>query len=154
MHSHPLGRFFCVHVFIFALLLFSWQFVCVFGPGDWASISPFLTKEGPAQGQLRKEPLRSALRSDSIKPHTSPWVFRCLESQMPPEQCTCWKAQAVWDWSPRAVRSYSPSPSPSPSCFLVLQGWFHLRSSCLCCSLITLLISWREKDTLYHEDSS
>lgn len=83
------------------------------------------------------------------KPHTSPWVFRCLEIQMPPEQCTCLKAQAVWDWSPWEVSSYSPSPLPS--CFLVLQGWFHLRSSYLCCSLITLnflegeghVISWR-----------
>lgn len=145
-HSpYPLGRFFCVHVLIFALLLFSWQFVCVFGPGGWESISPFPAKDGPAQGQLRK----SYQVRPYTKPHTSAWVFRCLEIQMPPEQCTCLKAQAVWGWYSREVSSYSPSPSPS--CFLVLQDWFHLRSSCLCCSLITLnflggerhVISWR-----------
>lgn len=57
------------------------------------------------------------------------------------------KAQAVWGWSPWEVSSFSPSSS----CFLVSQSWFHLRSSCLCCNLITLnflegerhVISWR-----------
>ena len=81
------------------------------------------------------------------KPYRVSWA--CLELSMIQVSCgqrTCVKEQAVWRWSPREVID----SSPSVSCFLGLQGWFHLRSSCLCCSLITLnflegerhVISW------------
>ena len=60
----------------------------------------------------------------------SVWSFPWF--RYPVEQCTCLKA--VWCWLPQEVID----SSPSVSCLLVLQGWFHLRSSCLCCSLITL----------------
>lgn len=117
MHSpYPRGRFFCVHVFIFALLLFSWQFVCVFGPGDWASISPFLTKDGPAQGQLRKETLRSALRLDPIPSLTVPheysgaWRFRCPRSSAP-----VWKHKLCETGLHGKLAATHPHPYPPAS---------------------------------------
>lgn len=98
----------------------------------------------------RKSALIPAFRSYLTPGFTLPCEYSGLfMSQMPCRaQCTCLK-EAMWGWLLWKVSNYSPSPS----CFLVLQGWFHLRSSCLCCSLIT--INFLEgNDTLYHEDSS
>lgn len=145
--SDPLGRFACVHVFPFTWLLCSRPFVYVWPKG--LSISLILPSRGWAsEGSARRKLLLSAFRSHftpsltvfPVRVWSFPW-FRC-----PVGQHTCVKEQAVWRWSPREVID----SSPSVSCFLGSQGWFHLRSSCLCCSLITLnflegeqhVISW------------
>lgn len=132
-----------LHVCI-CLLLLCFCFLgslCVFGPKGWASISVFVAKGEPALGQLGEShwyllsghTLHQALQFP-VSIRSFSWVT------CPVEWCTCLK-QAVWCWFPREVSSFSPSPS----CFLVSQGWFHLRSSCLCCNLITLNFLERER---------
>lgn len=132
--SDPLGRFACVYVFTFTCLLFSWQFGYVWPKG--LSISLTLPSKGWAgEGSARRKLLISAFRS-----HFTPSVTvscECLELSM--IQTSCGAAHLFERTScvvliPREVID----SSPSVSCLLVLQGWFHLRSSCLCCSLITL----------------
>ena len=141
--SDPLGRFACVYVFTFTWLLFSRQFVHVWPKGLRISLT-LPSKGWASKGSARRKLLLSALRSHFTQSLTvsceCPW-FRC-----PVGQHTCLKERAVWRWSPWEVID----SSPSVPCFLVLQGWFHLRSSCLCCSSITLnflegeqhIISW------------
>lgn len=121
-------------MFIFALILFSWQFLCIW-PKGLTTACTLPSKGCASSGSYgRKSPLiptfRSYLNQASHFPvsiHGSSWV-KC-----PAEQCTCLK-EAMWGWLLWKISNYLPSTS----CFLVLQDWFHLRSSCLCCSLITI----------------
>lgn len=94
-----------------------------------------------------KDPLVLPFRSYFAPSLTLPYEYSGLFMIQMPCIEHLLKAQAVWGWSPWEVSSFSPSSS----CSLVSQSWFHLRSSCLCCNLITLnflegewhVISWR-----------
>lgn len=148
--SCPLGRFLCVPVFIFALLLFSWQFVCIWPKGAehltlpskrWASTGPAGRKGCP---YLVSDP--TLYRASHF-----PVSVRALHDSNAP-----WSGAPVGRNKPCGADFHGgslPCPPPSSPPASLSQGWFHLRSSCLCCSLITLNFLEGD-DTLYHEDSS
>lgn len=150
--SYPLGRLLCVHMFIFALLSFSWQSVCIWPKGP--NINLMLPSKGWAStgsaGRKSHRYLLSGHTSHQAS-HFPVSVEGCSWLRCPMEQCTCLREQVVWGWF--LWEASNCSPSPSSSCFLVSQGWLHLQSSCLCCSLITLNFLEGD-DTLYHDDSS
>lgn len=138
----------CGH-FCFAFVLFSWQFLCVWPKG--LSICLTLPSKGWAStGSSGRKSHCCWLSGPAFQRTSLPCECSgLLRIPMPRIAVQLLKAEAPWGWSPWEVSS----SSPSPSCSLVSQGWFNLRSSCLCCSLITL--NFLEGDnTLCREDSS
>lgn len=111
--SCPLGRFLCVHVFVFALLVVSWQFVCIWPNG--LSISPFPAKDEPAQGQLGERAVHIWFQVlPYCKSHTSLWISRLFMIQMLCGVVHLFEGTSCVRLISMEVTSPSPSPALSP----------------------------------------
>lgn len=115
------------------------------------SISPFLSKRWASPGPAGRKSCYIWFQvSPYSKPHTSLWRLRT-------SMIHCQGAKHLLIGASLAelisVEGWLLLPLPLPlSCFLVLQGWFHLRSSCVYFSLI--ILNFLKGDTLYHGISS
>lgn len=138
----------CVYLYI--LLSFSFFLLVLCVPGG-LSISPSLSKRWASPGPAGRKSCYIWFQvSPYSKPHTSLWRLRT-------SMIHCQGAKHLLIGASLAelisVEGWLLLPLPLPlSCFLVSQGWFHLRSSCVYFSLI--ILNFLKGDTLYHGISS